>query len=841
MHAASLFIPLAAAASFAAAAPSLYPGAAPGPAQASISEAGASIGNDAFTATYTVRGNAVTFGGLKAANGTPLVNAGTPLFSIYLRDGRVMDSANMKTKGIIRTTSTRDLPAGSESQEDLYACFTAEDGSVHVHWRGVLADNSHYLRHSMHITAEKPLAVKKIVALNYNAAEGTGLPSVSGNTTHGNVAVNERLFFGLETPMSIMTAGGKAIHLASSWSPNSWQTNSFGPAFNLPLSFGTAYGRRYAATNGPVLTHLKQAEGPVYFTESGNCHLTFQYTGGNHKLNIVGVQLLDTKGQVVSEDVHEGETGHVNTNNVYIVTVPEAGEYHLRYWVQTLTESIDSRGRVELSLRQDESANPERNTWQNKVEGIWQREALLLPGKSWKVSSVVGLLEPGQKRRSFLAYIERERAVPYRPFVHYNDWYEIGIRVHDYRDPKLRTNEAMWFKLLELWHEELYTKRGTQLDGFILDDGWDDFNSLWDFHCGFPNGFAGLAEKAALQGAGLGTWLGPVGGYGASKMLRLAHWNREHPDNRIENFQLSNDEYFNAFVDRCSQMIKNHGVRYFKFDGISTKFHAKGPSNIEDGEGILNVIHALRAVKPDIFINATVGTWASPFWYMHADSVWRQENDFDQVGNAGDERDRWITYRDRLVHEVFVEGAPLFPINSLMTHGTIITKNGPPHVMSRDPENCRKEMRMAFGCGSALQEIYADNDLLSQQGGILWDELAACIAWVRRNADVLPDVHWVGGNPWDGKDGAIYGYAAWNKAKATLTLRNSSAQEKTLTTTLREILDIPAGVTGEVSFRNSFADQREVGLTARPLDVDEPIAITLKPLEVIVLEGTCKM
>ncbi len=840
MQAASIFISLAAATGLATAAPSLYPGADPGSAQVTVSETGASLSNNAFTAIYETDGSSVTFGGLKTAEGTTLIEGGTPLFTIYLKDGRVLNSTNMKSSGLSR--SCTESP-GCDTHEILCGSFESPDGSLSVHWQGILADGSHYLRHKLIFSAgDQPLHIKKIVALDYDAADGTGTPTISGNTSHGCVVVNDKMFFGLETPMSVMTAGGKSTHQDSPWSANSWKAESFGPAFNLPLSFRKPYGSRYAATDGPVLTHLKQAEGPVYFAKGGSCSITFQYKSGNHKLNMVGVQLLDTKGLVVSEDVHEGETGNTSTNNTYIINVPTAGEYRLRYWAQTRSEPIDSSGSISLSLPQDADANPEHATKPNKVEGVWLRDAALAAGQPWQVTGVVGLFEPSQERRSFLAYIERERAVPYRPFVHYNDWYEIGIRVHDYQDPKLRTSESMWLKLLDIWNEELYTKRGTQLDGFILDDGWDDFNSLWDFHCGFPNGFAKLAEKAALQGARLGTWLGPVGGYGTSKMLRISYWNREHPDNQIENFQLSNKKYFDAFVGRCNQMIMNHGVRYFKFDGISTKFHAKGPANIEDAEGILSVIGALRKTKSDVFINTSVGTWASPFWFMHTDSIWRQENDFDQMGTAGDERDRWITYRDRLVHEVFVEGAPLCPINSLMTHGTIISKNGPPHIMSRAPENCRKEMRMAFGCGSSLQEVYADTDLLSQQGGILWDELAANIAWVRRNADVLPDVHWVGGNPWDGKDGSIYGYAAWNQQKATLTLRNSSAKGKTLRTTLREVLDVPPGVKGRVTFRNSFADQRLLpGLTDVAVDVDAPITITMKPLEVIVMEGECAM
>jgi hypothetical protein len=223
--------------------------------------------------------------------------------------------------------------------------------------------------------------------------------------------------------------------------------------------------------------------------------------------------------------------------------------------------------------------------------------------------------------------------------------------------------------------------------------------------------------------------------------------------------------------------------------------------------------------------------------------VWRQENDFGQEGNAGDERDKWITYRDRLVHEVFVTGAPLFPINSVMTHGLIITKNGPPHVMSKSPANCIKEMRAAFGCGSALMELYVDQDLMNQENGRLWDELAKCIKWMRRNEDVLADIHWVGGNPWDKSagDGDIYGWAAWSPAKCTLTLRNSSGNTKTLRTTLRQILDVPPAVKKDkVKFRNSFDDQRNLSvLTGSAVDIDKEIEITLEPMDVVVLEGVC--
>ena len=136
-----------------------------------------------------------------------------------------------------------------------------------------------------------------------------------------------------------------------------------------------------------------------------------------------------------------------------------------------------------------------------------------------------------------------------------------------------------------------------------------------------------------------------------------------------------------------------------------------------------------------------------------------------------------------------------------------------------------------------------DQDLLTQENGRLWDELAKCIKWMRRNEDVLADIHWVGGNPWDKSagDGDIYGWAAWSPSKCTLTLRNSSASAKTLRTTLRQILDVPPAVKKDkVKFRNSFDGQRNLSvLTGSAVDIDKEIEITLEPMDVVVLEGVC--
>ena len=825
-----------------------YPGKTPGNATASQSDNTYTIGNSILNASFKYKDGCVSFGGLKTASGALLVKGNGPMFQITLGDGRKMNSTDMVASApVIKELkgSKKALRASARLDgQSISATFKAPDGSFHVTWRAVLRDGSHYLRQEYTLKAgARSVPFHTITPLRVIPTAKGGVPSISGNTTHGTVVVTDKLFMGLETPMSSMTVGMQGTETDDTWNAEQWTPDMFGSAFAVPAGFQPVYGKRYDAKNGPILKNVRVAEGAVNFAKAGECRISFRYSSGENRLNILGVQLVTAGGQEVSEDIHFGTAGEKSKNATYRIKVPKAGNYKLRYWVSTKAEPLTSQGTISLSLPMGELQENTATEPDNLVRGSWVRKTTLKPGVSWKVNSVIGLLPRGQHRRSFLSYIEREKNVPYRTLIHYNDWYEVGIVLHDNADPLKRTTEKISLNIAKTWKREMFEKRKTKIDAFVIDDGWDDFNSLWGFHAGFPNGFSRINSVVTSMGCGMGTWLGPVGGYGDSKRMRIAYWNKTHPNNRISNFELSNPTYFNAFVGRCKDMVKKYDMRYFKFDGISTKPIAYGPAELEDAEGILSVLAELRKARPDIFINTTVGTWASPFWYLHADSIWRQEGDFDQIGTMGDDRDRWITYRDRLVHEIFVTGAPLFPINSIMTHGTIITKNGPPKVMSKEPANCIKEMRTAFTSGSGLQEIYVDADLMNQQGGVLWDELARCIAWIRRNEDVLADTHWVGGNPWDkqAQDGDIYGWASWNKSKCTLSLRNSSMHRKTLAGTLRQILDVPPKIKGSVTLRSSFEDQTRLPVMDKAIDVDAPIEITLEPFDIVTMEGTCDM
>lgn len=476
------------------------------------------------------------------------------------------------------------------------------------------------------------------------------------------------------------------------------------------------------------------------------------------------------------------------------------------------------------------------------IEGLWRRNTTLKAGKTWNISSVVGLVAPKQLRRSFLAYSERERAVAWRPYPVYISWYELNIDRNNAQAPSYKGNMTVeqCADVVSHWKTHFYDKYQMAPKAFVWDDGWDQYGT-WAFNPNFPNGFDEPANEAKKMGTGIGAWLGPVGGYGQSGEYRRAYWRSKG------GMQLSNEDYYNFFIRCCTNMIDRYDFRFFKFDGISAQASAIGPDEgtrgEENAEAIISIERAVRQKRPDIFLNTTVGTWASPFWFHFTDAVWRQEGDYGEAGDQGTDRERWITYRDRLVYQNFIQRSPICPINTLMTHGFILSRWG---AVSKnmDYDGIVREMRCAFACGSGMVELYNDYKLMDEikdnQGnaGALWKDLAECIKWQQEQADVLPDAHWVGGNPWDGKKANVYGWAAWNGKKSVLTLRNPSASAQTFTTTLREALDIPAYVRGKITLTHAFNQAELDGMPInKAIDIDTPLVLNLPGSSVFIYNG----
>jgi hypothetical protein len=456
------------------------------------------------------------------------------------------------------------------------------------------------------------------------------------------------------------------------------------------------------------------------------------------------------------------------------------------------------------------------------IAQIW-RELPLKAGQSVTYSSVAGVTPPGQLRRGFLAYVERERAHPYRTFLHYNSWYDIGYET--------KYTEADALGAINAFGKELVEKRGVKMDSFMFDDGWDEQKNLWHFHSGFPHGFAPLKDAAAKFGAAPGIWFSPWGGYSTAKAERLKYGKAQGFETNEGGFALSAPKYYALFRETTLNFIREFGINQFKIDGtgnVDTAF--PGAAFDSDFQAAISLIHEWRMVKPDIYINLTTGTYPSPFWLDYADSIWRGGDDHSFLG-VGSWRQRWITYRDADTYSGIVMRGPLFPLNSLMLHGMIYAQHA--NHLDTDPGgDFTDEIHDYFGTGTQLQEMYITHSLLSEKN---WDTLAEAAKWSRANADTLVDTHWVGGDPGLLE---VYGWASWTPRKGILVLRNPSEKPLDFVVDANQAFELPPDAPKIYEAHSPWQEDRQ----QPSITLSAGVAYTfhLRPFEVLTLEAIPK-
>ena len=444
----------------------------------------------------------------------------------------------------------------------------------------------------------------------------------------------------------------------------------------------------------------------------------------------------------------------------------------------------------------------------------------LRAGQTVTYSSVIGVSSAGQMRRGFLNYVERERARPYCPFLHYNSWYDIG-----FNNPY---DETAALDVIRSFGNELVQKRGVKLDSFLFDDGWDDPHTLWSFGPGFPHGFTPLRALAEKYGAEPGVWLSPWGGYDRAKEDRLKFGRENGLETNAGGFALSGPKYYARFEEVTLKFIRDYGINQFKIDGTGNVNSVLPRSQFDsDFQAAISLMSEWRSVNPAIFINLTTGTYPSPFWLQYADSIWRGDDDHSFAG-VGPWRERWITFRDGATYHGIVRPGPLFPLNSLMLHGLIYARQA--QNLGADPDkDFANEIHSYFGSGTQLQEMYITHSLLSEED---WSTLAEAANWSRRNADVLVDTHWIGGDP---NKLEVYGWAAWSPRMGILTLRNPSDRPQSYSLDVAQAFELPTGATRQFEAHSPWQRDRN----AEPIHVvaGERLSFTLKPFEVLTLEA----
>lgn len=450
------------------------------------------------------------------------------------------------------------------------------------------------------------------------------------------------------------------------------------------------------------------------------------------------------------------------------------------------------------------------------------QSAPVISGQSFSASTVWGTTPVGQLRRGFLYYIERERSTPYRQMLHYNSWYDISWG-------SLKFTEAQALDRIEMFRDSLIIKRKVKMDAFLFDDGWDDNATLWRFNAeGFPDGFRKLKEVTGSCNSSVGVWLSPFGGYGATKAKRIEYGNNQNPpfETNAGGFSLAGPVYYQRFIEVARNFIKDYDISMFKFDGVGHHNNEDGAEIVyrNDIEAFIGLLRDLKKNKPELYLDLTTGTWPSVFWLMYGDNTWRSGGDCGQAGE-GSFRQKSITFRDANTYKNVVLRGPLYPLNALMNGGLIIADNGLPGKFEMSDNEISDDIWAFFGTGVSLQELYVNPHKLNTAS---WNCLARACEWAKQNEDIMPDVHWVGGDP--GKS-EIYGYAAWSPHKAYIMLRNPSKEKKTFQYNVTELFELPK------DDKNGYLFFDVISESKNPLAHGKFLNITLNPFEVKVLNA----
>lgn len=428
--------------------------------------------------------------------------------------------------------------------------------------------------------------------------------------------------------------------------------------------------------------------------------------------------------------------------------------------------------------------------------------------------------ETSQLRRSVNLFIDAVRPRPYKPYLHYNSWMDIGFfTTYSEQDVLGRMDE---------WNKAFITGRGVPLDAFLLDDGWDDRTGRWLFGPAFREGFGKVKEKADSMHSSVGLWLSPWGGYNKPRDIRVSHakeYGFETVDGKLA---LSGPNYFKNFNEQIARLIKNEHITSFKLDGMgNANSHIEGSPFASDFDASIALLHNMRSASPNLFINLTTGTDASPSWLFYADSIWRQGDDINLYG-PGTPVQQWMTYRDAETYRSIVRKGPLFPLNSLMYHGIVSAENAYYGLEKVQTDaDFADQVWSYFATGTQLQELYITPSMLNSAK---WDVLAQAAKWSRENAHVLVDTHWIGGDPTALE---VYGWASWNKDKAILGLRNPSDKPQSYYLNLTKDFEIPQGKATRFAMKAVYGSNATL-----PENYKDAVVVTLQPLQTLVFEAT---
>ena len=437
-----------------------FPGKYPGKAIAKVNSEKIVLSNEAIAAEWSLQDNSIVLDKIvNKYNYQTAELSQITLFAIEFPDKEMLTNQDFKLQGSLQiqnpaTTDSLPTKALRFPGKEIVGRFVSNNNELEIIWKAQLRNGSNYIRQNIEIKSViRAVKIKKI-----SFFDGKLDGAVYAGAVLGSPIDYKDFFFGFEHPI----AHSKAL-----------------------------LSRKIS----------KIQQEPIDISEIIDAHGDYTISvehGVGASFNIQSVSLLED-GQVVSKNEHplNGENG----NSLYPLKLKEYNPKR-KYQIHATIDNcpIKESGAFHIFRKTDGLLN----FFVNRADELSLGESI----SEW---SVIGVSPPGQKRRAFQYYLERERARPYKQFLHYNSWWDL-----------FHVNSEKLIKCMNAWNEKFINPYNVQLQSFCFDDGWDDLDSLWYFDpVNFPNGFAPQAELSKKYNSGIGIWMSPFGGYGGKQRHRI--------------------------------------------------------------------------------------------------------------------------------------------------------------------------------------------------------------------------------------------------------------------------------------------------------------------------------
>ena len=401
--------------------------------------------------------------------------------------------------------------------------------------------------------------------------------------------------------------------------------------------------------------------------------------------------------------------------------------------------------------------------------------------------------------------------------------------------------------------EKGFTQYGVNpLDSYVVDDGWTNYSSFWDFDRSankFPNELYNSSSQVNKMGSNFGLWLGPRGGYGTEQQIAnyIANNGFGSRNERSGNdINVSDGRYLDKLVNEIFVNYQDKfDINYWKLDGMllkpsSNSANAHTTTNdlctiSETYERWTDMFETMRKNRPDLWINMTSYANPSPWHVQWVNSVWMQntgDTGYSNKFNSSHE-EQMLTFRDGDYYEFFTNNQWQLPNKYFYNHDPVYAKTahnvpgGPGRQIEYTTDELRNHLYMLGTRGTAFWEYYYSPSMFDDEK---WQVNAEAANWIEDNFDILQKSKMFGGDP---ENGDVYGYSCWNGNQGIVSIRNPKNVEQTYTLKLDEKVGVSSGVKN-VYGKVVVGDQSRQ--TNDSVSHNTELTYTLKPKEVLIVQ-----